>query len=338
TPTTPGPITVLANAGALSGSPRTFTATGTLAGPVNIQLVSGNGQSDTVRATLAPFVVKVTDALNNPSSGAKVAWARLAGAGIVSADTTTTDGAGLTQVTYTLGASLGSEQVRATLARTSANVLFAATVTAGTGTAVSTTVTPNRDTLTALTQTVTLAAQARNTAGNPVVGAFTWVSRAPACAITGVADVIVITPITRIAVVVDTVGAFKTDTFTLTSLGLTRRYRAVAHDTLDAVMSGVSFTWVSTNGSVAVLGSNAGDTTSATSAANGLTQIRATAQGFTSTPGALLTVSQVLASITLSPPASNLTATIAVTGTVGLVARGKDANNRFIAGGSFVFT
>jgi len=448
TPTTPGPITVLANAGALSGSPRTFTATGTLAGPVNIQLVSGNGQSDTVRATLAPFVVKVTDALNNPSSGAKVAWARLAGAGIVSADTTTTDGAGLTQITYTLGASLGSEQVRATLAGTSANVLFAATVTAGTGTAVSTTVTPNRDTLTALTQTVTLAAQARNTAGNPVVGAFTWVSRAPAFAtvsttglvtavangatyvvateaggtkdsalivvqqriatinvtpgtrsiyltraftfsavavdglgspvtgvttftwtstapavasvdaggnvtalglgtaqiratsgaITGVADVIVITPITRIAVVVDTVGAFKTDTFTLTSLGLTRRYRAVAHDTLDAVMSGVSFTWVSTNGSVAVLGSNAGDTTSATSAANGLTQIRATAQGFTSTPGALLTVSQVLASITLSPPASNLTATIAVTGTVGLVARGKDANNRFIAGGSFVFT
>jgi adhesin/invasin len=210
-----------------------------------------------------------------------------------------------------------------------------------------------------LSRNFTFVATAADGGGTPLPSqpTFTWTSTAPAVAtvnsaglvqavglgsaqiratsgtITGVANISVITPITRIAVVVDTVNAFKTDTFTLTSLGLTRRYRAVAHDTLDAVMTGVSFTWVSTNGSVAVLNNPAGDTSRATSAANGLTQILATAQGFTSAPGAQLTVSQVLASIDLTP----LTATIAVTGNIGMVARGKDANSRYISGGTFAF-
>jgi len=448
TPAGTGPVTVLASAGALAGSPQKFSYGTALTGPANLSIVSGNGQSDTVRSALAPFVVKATDASNNPVAGAKVAWSRIAGAGSVSADTTLTDAAGQAQIGYTLGSVVGTEQVRASLAGTSVTVLFTATVTPGGGTVVSTAVTPSLDTLTALTATTGLTARAKNSAGNQVAGSFTWVSRAPAVAtvsstglvtavangstyvvvtesggtsdsalivvrqrvatvnvtpsvrnlyltrtllftaaavdglgypvapaasftwsstapaiasvdstgdvtaaglgtaqiratagaITGVAQVTVLTPITRIAVVLDTAGAAKTDSFTLTSLGLSRRYRAIAHDTLDAVMSGVSFTWVSTNGSVAVLGSTQGDTTTATAAANGVTQIQATAQGFTSTPGALLTVSQVLASIALSPPAGNPTATIAIGGTMGLVARGKDANNRFIAGGAFRFS
>jgi hypothetical protein len=102
-------------------------------------------------------------------------------------------------------------------------------------------------------------------------------------------------------------------------------------------MSGLTFTWVSTNGSVAVMNTTTGDTASVTSAANGFTQVRATAQGFTSNPGASLTVSQVLASIELTPPANNPTATIAITGTMALTARGKDANSRYIPGGTFSF-
>jgi len=211
-----------------------------------------------------------------------------------------------------------------------------------------------------LTGSFTFAATAVDGGGTPIPTqpTFTWSSMAPAVAtvdtagkvtalgiggaqiratsgsIIGVANVSVITPITRIAVVVDTAGAFKTDTFTLTSLGLTRRYRAIAHDTLDAVMTGITFTWRSTNGSVAVLDSVTSVTAVAASAANGITSVQATAQGFTSAPGAFLTVAQVLASIELTPPA----ATIAPTGTVGLVARGRDANNRYISGGSFTFT
>ena len=149
TPTASGPVSVRASAGSLSGSPQTFTATAAAAGPVNIQIISGSGQSDTVRSTLAPFVVKVTDGLNNPFSGAQVAWARIVGAGTVSADTTITDALGQTQITYTLGGALGTEQVRAILVATLANVSFTATATPGTGTPTSTTVTPHLDTLTA---------------------------------------------------------------------------------------------------------------------------------------------------------------------------------------------
>jgi hypothetical protein len=214
-----------------------------------------------------------------------------------------------------------------------------------------------------LTRNYTFTAKAVDGLGSQVPGvtAFTWSSTAPAVAtvdtagyvvgvglgtaqiratagsITGVANVSVITAITRIAVVVDTVGAAKTDTFSLPSLGLARRYRAIAHDTLDALMTGLAFTWASTNGSVAIMNTTAGDTASVTSAANGITKVNATAQGFTSNPGASLTVSQVLASIELSPPASNPTATIGIGGRVGLVARGKDANSRYIPGGSFQF-
>ncbi len=210
-----------------------------------------------------------------------------------------------------------------------------------------------------LTTTLLFTAEAVDGLGTPlpVQPAFTWITTAPAVAtvdtvgvvtgvglgtaqirasvgpVIGVANVSVITAITRIAVVVDTVGASVTDTFTLTSLGLSRRYRAVAHDTIDNVMSGLTFTWASSNGAVAVMNTTTGDTASVTAAANGLTNIRATAQGFTSNPGAQLTVAQALASIELTPA----TAIIAVNGTVGLVARGKDANNRYISGGTFTF-
>ena len=214
-----------------------------------------------------------------------------------------------------------------------------------------------------LTGVFAFSATAVDGLGTPLPSqpSFTWSTTAPAVAtvdasgnvsgiglgsaqikatsgsVTGVAAVQIITPITRIAVVVDTVGASVTDTASLASLGITRRYRAIAHDTLDAVMSGLTFTWASSNGSVAVMNTTTGDTATVTSAANGVTEVRATAQGFTSAPGAKLTVSQVLASIQLSPPASNPTATVGIGGTVAPVARGLDANGRFIAGGAFTF-
>ena len=76
---------------------------------------------------------------------------------------------------------------------------------------------------------------------DPATGLVTGVGlgatqiRATSGPVIGVSNVQVITPITRIVVAVDTAGAASTDTFTLTSLGLTRTYRAVARDTLDAL-------------------------------------------------------------------------------------------------------
>src|SRR5674476_1693550 len=69
----------------------------------------------------------------------------------------------------------------------------------------------------------------------------------------------------------------------------------------------------------------------ATAAANGITSIQASAQGVTGS--ATLNVSQVLASIELTPA----TAIVAISGTTPMLARGKDAQAHYISGGSFSY-
>lgn len=186
------------------------------------------------------------------------------------------------------------------------------------------------------------AATAVDGRGNPMAGAsFTWSSSVPTVAsvdasgnasmlalgstniiatasgISGQAALTVITPITRIAV--------RPDSVTLTALGATQGYLATAYDTLDAPMTGVRFTFISSNPSVASLGGGTDTTTVATASANGTTFVRASAQGVTG--GAFLTVSQVLATIELTP----LGTTISPTGRAVLTARGRDANGYYIS-------
>lgn len=156
--------------------------------------------------------------------------------------------------------------------------------------------------------------------------------RATSGTITGVATLNVLTPILRIAVVRDSIGFTVSDTFSLAALARTRSYRAVAYDTLDAVMTGVTFTWASSNPSVASLDSITTSTARATALANGFTAVRATAQGVTGT--AALTVAQVMQSIEITPAS----VTVAVTGSAVLTARRRDANNYYIPGGTFTFT
>ncbi len=100
--------------------------------------------------------------------------------------------------------------------------------------------------------------------------------RATAGSTVGVSPLTVQTPIKRIVVSIDTgsVAATVPDTFTMTALGLRRAYRAVARDTIDNVMSGVTFTWNSTNASVAAIDAPAATTAGAISAANGTRTFR----------------------------------------------------------------
>lgn len=155
--------------------------------------------------------------------------------------------------------------------------------------------------------------------------------RATAGAVTGTAQLTVRTPITRIAVVRDSATFVVSDTFSLAALDATRSYRAVAHDTLDAPMTGITFTWASSNPSVAALDSTGSATARARAVANGFTAIRASAQGVTG--AAALTVAQVMTAIDLSPGSVS----VAPTGSVALTARRRDANGFFIPGGSFTF-
>ena len=155
--------------------------------------------------------------------------------------------------------------------------------------------------------------------------------RATAGAVIGTSALTVLSPITRIAVVRDSIGFAVSDTFSLAALARTRSYRAVAHDTLDAVMTGITFAWASSNPSVATIDSSGATTARAVAAANGFTAIRATAQGITG--AAALTVAQVMATVELTPAAVS----IAPTGQVVLTARRRDANGFFIPGGSFTY-
>ena len=155
--------------------------------------------------------------------------------------------------------------------------------------------------------------------------------RATAGSVTGTAALTVRTPITRIAVVRDSVGFVTSDSFSLAALGRTRSYKAVAYDTLDAVMPGITFTWASSNPSVASLDSTGTVTARAVAVANGFTAVRASAQGVTG--AAALTVAQVMTAIDLTPSS----ASVAPTGAVVLTARRRDAGGAFIPGGTFTF-
>ena len=185
----------------------------------------------------------------------------------------------------------------------------------------------------AFTWTTVSSAIASITAGGIATGVGLGATqvRATAGAVTGTSALTVLSPILRIAVVRDSLGFTATDTFSLAALARTRSYRAVAYDTLDAAMTGITVAWASSNPSVATIDSSGPVTARLVALANGFTAVRATAQGVTG--AASLTVAQVMTSVELSPAA----ASIAPTGTVVLTARRRDASNFFIPGGSFTF-
>jgi hypothetical protein len=165
-----------------------------------------------------------------------------------------------------------------------------------------------------LTRTSKLTAVAYDARGNALTGAvpFSWSSDTPTIAavdttglilafglgqakisattggVAGSAQVHVLTPITRIVVGRDSAGIPVPDGTPVTTLGDVRAYIAVAHDTLDAPMTGVVIGWTSSDPSVAAIDSTTGPTTRATALANGTTKLTATTQGVTGS--ALLTV------------------------------------------------
>jgi len=74
--TTAGANTLTATSAGLTGSPVTFTATGTAGAATQIALNAGNAQSATVGTAVAtPPSVIVRDAQNNPVSGVSVTFA-----------------------------------------------------------------------------------------------------------------------------------------------------------------------------------------------------------------------------------------------------------------------
>ncbi len=130
-----GANTLTATSAGLSGSPVTFSATGTTGQATTIALNAGNGQS-AVAGNAVPIApsVKITDAGNNPVSGVAVTFAVTGGGGsVLPVGSVLTNASGIAAVTsWTLGTTAGSNTLTATATGlTGSPVTFSATGTAG---------------------------------------------------------------------------------------------------------------------------------------------------------------------------------------------------------------
>jgi hypothetical protein len=181
---TVGANTLTATATGLSGSPVTFSATGTVGPASQLTKVAGDGQTAGVGTAVAVAPsVKLADANGNAVSGATVTFAVASGGGSVTGATQTTNAQGVATVgSWTLGSAAGANTLTA-----SATGVTAATFTATGTVIVATPVTfcdqselpiwfaYQNGTNGAWTQ---LAASANNTYNVPIasVGAISWVT------------------------------------------------------------------------------------------------------------------------------------------------------------------
>src|SRR5438128_10247475 len=131
---TAGSNTLTARSGTLSGSPVTFTATGTAGAAATIAANSATSQSATAGTAVgAPPSVIVKDANGNPVVGVAVTFAVASGNGSITGGSQTTNGSGIATVgSWTLSATAGSNTLTATSGSLSGSpVAFTATGTAG---------------------------------------------------------------------------------------------------------------------------------------------------------------------------------------------------------------
>ena len=173
----------------LTGSPITFTATGTAGAATTIALNAGNNQTATVgtAVALAPSV-KVTDAKGNSVAGAVVSFVVTSGGGSVSAATATTDAAGVATVGgWTLGPSTGRNTVTASSAGlTGSPITFTATGTAGAAATIARNAGNNQVTGAGTRVPVAPSVTVTDTHGNPVAGvAVSFVTTSGGGSVTG---------------------------------------------------------------------------------------------------------------------------------------------------------
>jgi adhesin/invasin len=133
--TSAGSNSLNASAGSLSGSPVTFTATGTAGPATSLATSAGDGQSAAVGTSVAtPPTVLVTDAFSNPVSGVQVTFSVTAGNGSLTGPVSTTGAAGTAAVgSWTLGATAKVDTLTASVTGLP-SVQFTASATAGSAT------------------------------------------------------------------------------------------------------------------------------------------------------------------------------------------------------------
>lgn len=91
-----------------------FRLEATTAPASQLRVSTGNNQTGTVGAAIAPIVVFVSDAVDNPKQGVPVTFAVASGGGSLSTTTVISNSEGLASVTWTLGTTAGAQAVVAT--------------------------------------------------------------------------------------------------------------------------------------------------------------------------------------------------------------------------------
>ena len=203
-------------------------------------------------------------------------------------------------------------------------------------------VTPAFDTLTALGQTHQLAAVAKDASGTPISGkTFTWASSAPSVvsvdAATGLATAVANGDAKITATVGDKSGqaaltveqqvatvTVTPPTASLTAIGATQQFAAVAKDANNNPVAGAVFLWLSANHNVATIDA-AG---LATATGPGSVTITAAARGIPGT--AALAVAQAATKLGFSVPPTNATAGQAMSPAVQVEIR--DAGGGMVSG------
>ncbi|HYV98524.1 MAG TPA: hypothetical protein VE967_13800 [Gemmatimonadaceae bacterium] len=131
--TAAGANTLTASVAGATGSPITFTATGTAAAAATVLKAAGDAISSAAGvAVTAKPTVTVRDQYGNGVSGVAVTFAVVSGGGVATGTSQTTNSSGQATVgSWTLGVGLGANTMTATIAGVSGAVTFTATAISG---------------------------------------------------------------------------------------------------------------------------------------------------------------------------------------------------------------
>lgn len=113
-PQTAGPKNATATSANATGSPVSFSATGTAGAAAKLAIMDGNNQTGAISTSLgAPIRARVTDQFDNAVAAASVTWAVISGGGSISTATSLTDAFGAAAASWTLGANVGVQTAQA---------------------------------------------------------------------------------------------------------------------------------------------------------------------------------------------------------------------------------
>ena len=253
---TAGTNTLTATAAGLTGSPVTFTATGTVGSATQIALNAGNNQAASVGtavATLPSVIVK--DAAGNPVSGVSVTFAVAGGGGSITGAATTTNASGIATVgSWTLGALAGANTLTATSAGlTGSPVTFTATGTVGVPTQIAINAGNNQTAAVGSPVATLPSVIVKDAGGNPVSGvSVTFAVAGGGGSITGTAA-------TTNASGIATVGSW--------TLGTTVGVNTLTATAVGLAGSPVTFSATGTIGGATQMAINAGGSQTATAGA-----------------------------------------------------------------------